>query len=126
MSTNLDRYSEIQGHAGDDGIHRYELQDRYLELMRHSLPAIARSKGWRLKEDHCFMRVILDQLFQDCWYHHLDRRLSAYKQLNDRQLRRANFLGVMIERGDGIALETWNHESLHWRQKGTDRRANRK
>ena len=126
MSTNLDRYSELQGHAGDDGVHRYELQDRYLDLMRHSLPAIARSKGWRLTEDHCFMRVILDQLFQDCWYHHLDRRLTAYKQLNDEQLRRAIFLGTMIERGDVVALEKWNRESLRWRQKGTDRLANRK
>ena len=72
------------------------------------------------------MRVILDQLFQDCWYHHLDRRLTAYKQLNDEQLRRAIFLGTMIERGDVVALEKWNRESLRWRQKGTDRRADRK
>ncbi len=45
MSTKLERCSEIQSHATDDGLHRYELQDRYPELMRHSLPAIARSRG---------------------------------------------------------------------------------
>ena len=121
MGNNLDRYSELQNHESADGLHRYELQDRYLELARHSLPAIARLKGWRLKEDHCFMRVILDQLFQDCWYNHLDRRLTAYKQLNDEQLRRAIELGTMIEAGDVVALEKWNRESLHWRQKGTAR-----
>ena len=63
------------------------------------------------------MRVILDQLFQDCWYNHLDRRLTAYKQLNDEQLRRAIGLGTMIAAGDVVALENWNRESLHWRQK---------
>ena len=72
------------------------------------------------------MRVILDQLFQDCWYHHLDRRLAACIQLNDQQVRRAIFLGTMIERGDVVALEKWNRESLHWRQKGTDDRAHQK
>ncbi|MAI33909.1 MAG: hypothetical protein L7W43_16210 [Rubripirellula sp.] len=121
MDTNLDRYSELQNHDSANGLHRYELQDRYLELMRHSLPAMARRNGWRLKEDHCFMRVILDQLFQDCWYNHLDRRLTAYKQLNNDQLRRAIILGTAIENGDAVALEKWNRESLHWRQEASAR-----
>lgn len=112
-----ERYGELQGGGSVDGLHRYELQDRYLELTRHSLPAIARLKGWSLKEDHCFMRVILDQLFQDCWYNHLDRRLRAYKQLNEAQLRRAIYLGKIIESGDVVTLERWNRESLHWRKK---------
>ena len=99
MGTNPDRYSEIRNHDSADGLHRYDLQDRYLKLVRHSPPAIARLKGWGLKEDHCFMRVILDQLFQDCWYNHLDRRLAAYKQLNNDQLRRAIALGTVIENG---------------------------
>jgi hypothetical protein len=62
-------------------MHRYELQDRYLELTRAELPAKARLGRWVVTNDHCFMRILLDQLFQGCWYDHLDRRLVAYKQL---------------------------------------------
>ena len=54
MGNHLYRYSELQNHNSADGLHRYELQDRYLELTRHSLPAIARLKGWRLKEGSLF------------------------------------------------------------------------
>lgn len=57
-------------------LHRYELQDRYLELTRVELPAEARRRDWVVIEDHCFMRIILDRLFGDCWYNHLDRRLG--------------------------------------------------
>ena len=123
MGTNPDRYSEIRNHDSADGLHRYDLQDRYLKLVRHSLPAIARLKGWGLKEDRCFMRVILDQLFQDCWYNHLDRRLAAYKQLNNDQLRRAIALGTVIENGDENALARWDRESLLWRRKACIRAA---
>ncbi len=70
------------------------------------------------------MRVMLDQLCQDCWCNHLDRRLAAYKQRNNEQLCRAKSLGSVIESGDVVALEKWNRESLHWRQKGTDRQTN--
>jgi len=120
---DFERYGELADHDSADGMHRYELQDRYLELTRHVLPSVARLKGWALKEDHCFMRVILDQLFQDCWYNHLDRRLTAYKQLNDQQLRHAISLATAIENGDVVMLEKWNRESLRWRQKTAARPA---
>jgi len=109
-------YGELVGRKTADRLHRCELQERYLNLTRNVLPAIARSEGWALKDDHCFMRVILDQLFQDCWYNHLDRRLTAYKQLNDQQLRRAISLATVIESGEFDTLEKWNRESLRWRQ----------
>ena len=80
-------------------------------------------KGWALNEDHCFMRVILDQLFQDCWYNHLDCRLTAYKQLNDQQIRGAISLATVVERGDFDTLDQWNRESLRWRQQAKNRPA---
>ena len=122
-SVDFDRYREIMGHKSADRLHRYELQERYLKLTRHVLPAVARMKGWALKEDHCFMRVILDHLFQDCWYNHLDRRLTAYKQLNDQQLRRAISLATVIEGGEFDTLDKWNRESLRWRQQAAKRPA---
>ncbi|MEM6468664.1 MAG: hypothetical protein AAF802_03790 [Planctomycetota bacterium] len=97
--------------------HRYELQDRYLELTRVELPAMARREKWVVTEDHCFMRIILDRLFQDCWYNHLDRRLTAYKQLRDEQLRDCIVMAERLLSGDINALKDWNAESLRWRGK---------
>lgn len=97
--------------------HRYELQDRYLQLTRFELPAKARQEGWTLVEDHCFMRVILDQLFEACWYDHLDRRLTAYKQLSEMQLCKCIEMAERILAGDTEALKRWNRQSLEWRGK---------
>ena len=112
-----DRYSELFANDPEFKDHRTVLQDQYITLMRVTLPAIARQQKWTLQEDHCFMRVVLDQLFQDCWYNHLDKRLRAYKQLNNEQLKRAIAMGNAIqERGNGL-LEKWNRESLAWRSR---------
>jgi len=96
--------------------HRYELQDRYLELTRIELPAEARKRGWVVIHDHCFMRIILDRLFGDCWYHHLDRRQTAYKQLREDQLIMCIKMAKQILKGDVEALVRWNQESLAWRR----------
>ncbi|MEO1616843.1 MAG: hypothetical protein AAFV88_13385 [Planctomycetota bacterium] len=99
--------------------HRYELQDRYLELMRVELPAEGRKNGWVVTEDHCFMRIVLDRLFGGCWYEHLDRRLTAYKQLNNEQLSKCIAMAEQILAGDVKALQSWNQDSLRWRGKRT-------
>ncbi len=100
-----------------DSLHRYELQDRYIELTRTELPGEARKCKWVVREDHCFMRIILDRLFSDCWYNHLDRRLTAYKQLNNQQLQRCIIMAEQILGGDTVALAEWNRDSLRWRGK---------
>ncbi|MFK7820620.1 MAG: hypothetical protein AB8G99_18005 [Planctomycetaceae bacterium] len=99
--------------------HRYELQDRYLELTKTELPAHATRHGWSITHDHCFMRIILDQLFGDCWYNHLDRRVTAYKQLNDDQLRRCIAMAeqLMLPKANPSTLVSWNAQSLIWRGK---------
>ncbi|WP_428388249.1 hypothetical protein [Mucisphaera sp.] len=99
---------------------RYALQARYLALTRVELPSLAALENWAVREDHCFMRIILDHLFQGCWYEHLDRRLRAYKQLDDAQLRRAVAMGErMLEEGEGLVLRM-NTKSLAWRGKAWD------
>lgn len=96
---------------------RYDLQARYLDLTRVELPAAARKHGWPITEDHCFMRVILDALFEGCWYDHLDRRLRAYKQLDTAQLGRAIALGQrMLDEGEPT-VTALNRQSLRWREK---------
>jgi hypothetical protein len=96
---------------------RYDLQQRYLDLTRVELPALARDKKWPIRFDHCFMRIILDHVFQDCWYDHLDRRLVAYKQLNDRQLAEAVELGEAMLHADVDRVSELNTQSLIWRGK---------
>ncbi len=105
--------------SGDDV---YLLQERYLELTRVILPAEAKRRGWILQEDHCFMRVILDHLFSDCWYQHLDRRLKAYKQLNEQQLRTAITMAEAILKEGQPLLKEMNRRSLLWRGKVISRR----
>ena len=98
--------------ASDD---RYLLQERYLELTRELLPQAAHSGAWRVREDHCFMRIALDHACGGCWYDHLDRRLRAYKQLSTAKLRVAVDTGerMLIEGEDTVAL--LNRQSLRWR-----------
>jgi hypothetical protein len=100
--------------SGDD---RYDLQARYLELTRIELPAAAREHGWPIRLDHCFMRVILDAVCRGCWYDHLDRRLAAYKQLTDAQLREAVTRGEQMLAEGRATVEAMNRQSLRWRGK---------
>ena len=96
---------------------RQLLVDQYLDRMRNRLPASAARHGWVVRYDHCFMRIILDRLFGDCWYNHLDRRTAAYKQLTRNQLLWCIAMAEQIESGDTEALESWNQDSLRWRGK---------
>lgn len=36
---DFERYRELMGEKSADRLHRYELQERYLKLTRHVLPA---------------------------------------------------------------------------------------
>ena len=110
-----------------DGPDRYDLQARWLTLTREVLPARARAaadagKVWPVRLDHCFMRIALDQLFQGCWYDHLDRRLRAYKQLDDDQLAQAVALAEQLVEAGSPLVAAWNRQSLSWRGKGGPRR----
>jgi hypothetical protein len=112
-----ERYGELFAEDPKLGKHRYVLQDQYLELTRVTLPSVARANGWSVTEDHCFMRIVLDQLFDDCWYRHLDKRLVAYKQLSDDQLAVAiDLANSILDQGE-VLLEIWNRQSLAWRGK---------
>ena len=95
------------------------LRKRYLHLTRERLPARAASeKGWPVRYDHCFMRIVLDHLFGGAWYDHVRQR-PAYRHLATEQLQRAIGLAEQIEReGAGLATEM-NHQSLVWRGKRT-------
>ncbi|WKN42491.1 hypothetical protein [Tunicatimonas pelagia] len=65
-----------------------KLREEYLSLTNQRLLQLAREQHLPVRFNHCFQRIILDTLFQDCWYNHLQRnnRIPAYQQLTEDQL----------------------------------------
>ena len=104
---------------------RTELEARYRTLVRRLLPAAAREQGWVLRDDHCFGRVLLDDAVGGCWYDVLDRRRTAFIQLDDAQLAGAVALAErLLEEGDPLLREL-DARSLAWRGKPPKRPADR-
>lgn len=70
---------------------RDSLMAEYLRLVREALPAAAKTAHppWPIRLDHCFMRVVLDDVFGRPWRDVLDGRRPAYRQLSAEQLTRA-------------------------------------
>ncbi len=54
-----------------------QLQSRYLELTNKVLPQIAKERQFPVRYNHCFGRIILDNLFGCCWYEVLERKQGA-------------------------------------------------
>lgn len=88
-----------------------QLQNRYLELTNKVLPQIAKERHFPVKFNHCFGRIILDNLFGCCWYEVLDRKhRAAYKQLTEEQLLRAIALAeAMIARPNEYIVQLNNN-----------------
>jgi len=104
---------------------RAALEERYRELVRVRLPAAARAGRWVLREDHCFGRVLLDDAVQGCWYDVLDRRRTAFRQLDDGQLAGAVTLAErLLVEGDPLLREL-DARSLAWRGRPPKRGARR-
>ena len=92
----------------------------YLRLMRVDLPAAARAaadagRPWPIRLDHCFMRVVLDDLFGRPWREALTGRGPAYRQLSAEQLRRAIATGESMIAGGANRVRTLNDASLNRR-----------
>lgn len=96
------------------------LRDRYLELINQTLPELAKQRDFPVRFNHCFARIILDNLFGCCWYDKLDRKLgAAYQQLSDAQLEQAIAIAeAIIAQPDDYLIEL-NQNSLRWRGKLT-------
>jgi hypothetical protein len=97
-----------------------ELRTRWLELTREVLPARAREEGWRLRFDHCFMRVVLDQVAQRRWDEVIER--PAVRAMTASQLREAIRLAERLAAEGRQLLEAWDDESLAWRGAAPRRR----
>ena len=98
-------------------VDRGRLEQRYLSLVGRELPAAARAGRWRLRQDHCFGRVLLDDAVGACWYDVLDRRRTAFRQLDDAALAAAVAMGErLLVEGDPL-LADLDDRSLTWRGK---------
>lgn len=91
---------------------------RYRQLTTHTLPVMARQShvDWPVKEDHCFQRIVLDNVFEGAWYEYLNA--PAYKHMSCDQAKAAVSLCEAILTGERN-LQELNRNSLRWRSKQT-------
>ncbi len=98
-----------------DGGDISELREEYDRKVNEELPAVARrSDGWPIRLDHCFGRVVLDTLFEDEWYDHVDGR-PAVESLSREELRAAVDVADRMLEGGRPVVEELNRNSLRWR-----------
>lgn len=96
---------------------RADLLQTYFHLTREVLPLRARRERWVVRADHCFQRIILDNVVGEAWRNRLTAPGPAYRQLDDDQLQRAVELASRIEREGDTLLRQLNVNSLRWRDK---------
>ncbi len=94
---------------------RAQLEADWLHLTRVELPALASPRGWPVRADHCFQRILLDHAYGGRWYDHIAGR-PAYAHAGPDALTRAIEIGRAVIAGD-VDLHALNRQSLHWRGK---------
>ena len=92
------------------------LKGQYLSLINEQLPHKAKQVSMPVRFNHCFARIVLDNLFEGCWYEYLSRKLPAYEQLNEEQLVRAIAIAEQMLNNPQFVSQL-NHNSLRWRGK---------
>lgn len=94
---------------------RAALEAHWLHLTRDALPAAAHARGWPVRFDHCFQRILLDNACGGRWYDHVAGR-PAYRACSGDLLARAVALGEAALAGEE-SLDQLNAASLRWRGK---------
>lgn len=93
-----------------------ELRATYLDLINHQLPTKVQRVPMPVRWNHCFARIVLDNLCGSCWYEHFSCRQPAYRQLSREQLAGAIAIAESILRQPDLCYEL-NRKSLRWRGK---------
>lgn len=96
-----------------------ELQKKYLHVTGETLPNLSRENNWVIRQNHCFQRVILDNIFGDVWYNYLDKdgEKPAYQQLDRDELEQALELANKMQRYGSEKVDELNRKSLRVRGK---------
>ena len=93
---------------------RDKLVADWLHLTRDTMPSIADNKGWPVRQDHCFQRILLDNAVGQKWNEEIPA--PAYRNADDEVIERAIALGRAAI--DGLEdLDQLNANSLAWRNK---------
>ncbi len=93
---------------------RARLQAEWLELTRAVLPGLAPERGWPVRHDHCFMRILLDAVHGQRWDSVVKER-PAYAHVTDQRLAEAVALARRVAAGEAD-LWALNAASLGWRR----------
>ena len=94
---------------------RQAREREWLRLTREAMPALADERGWPVRLDHCFQRILLDAELGSPWTERLAGR-PAYKSVDDATLERLIALGEAVVAGEAD-LHALNRESLAGRGK---------
>ncbi|WP_445426606.1 hypothetical protein [Alishewanella sp. HL-SH06] len=95
---------------------REQWVDQYRYLTQFIMPkeALDKRHDWPIKHDHCFQRVVLDNVCNGAWYDYIKQ--PAYRHLGAAQAQAAVKLCEDILAGE-VDLHCLNKRSLRWRQK---------
>lgn len=104
-----------KGQAPCGHMDRIALEAEWLRLTRDALPAVAVARGWPVRADHCFQRILLDHAVGGRWYDAVAGR-PAYRHIDGELLARAVALGEAALAG-AANLPRLNRQSLAWRGK---------
>lgn len=106
----------ITGHVRFVSAEHEKSMNQVLHYVKNVLPAIASTKKntWPIHHDHCFMRVILDNICGCAWYETIPS--PAYKNLTHEQASAALKLAKQIA-NEHVSLHVLNQRSKFWRKK---------
>ena len=93
---------------------RDALVSHWFELTRQRMPALAAERGWPVRFDHCFQRILLDNAMGAKWSDHIAS--AAFKNAPVRVLEKAIDLGEACVAGRA-ELTALNRLPLEWRGK---------
>ena len=93
---------------------REELEARWFKLTRKEMPAVAGERGWPVRFDHCFQRILLDNVCGRPWREAI--KAPAYRNASDDLLAKAIALGDAALENE-VDLGELNRHSLRLRGK---------
>ena len=91
-----------------------DLRDEWKRLIGERLPAVAAERGWPIRFDHCFARVLLDDRFGRPWREAIPA--PAWRNLSEADLRALLARGEAVLAGEAD-LPAMNRRSLDLRGK---------
>ena len=93
---------------------RAKLEADWFALTRERMPEVAAVRGWPVRLDHCFQRILLDNACDRPWREVI--AAPAYRNAPEDVLRDAIALGIAALEGDADLAEL-NRHSLELRGK---------